>query len=229
MKRFFPDYAKVPVVGRFRYCLELLLKEDLGGKVLLDIGSSNGLLISKLLKSKLKKIYGVEPNESAVIFARKKIKNVTFFKSTAEKVPLKNSKVDIVTLFDVIEHVPPNSEHLVFKEIARVLKKGGVLLLSTPNDNLLTNLMDPAWYFGHRHYNSDTLARMVKREGFKIETIEVRGSLWSSFYMLWFYFSKWVLGKRLPRNSWIERKEDEGYDRPGIFTLFIKAKLVKVN
>lgn len=226
MKRYFTDYSKVPVVGRFRYCLELLLNENLKGKILLDVGSSNGLLTSKLLQHGLKEIYGVEPNKSAVDFARNKISKATFFQSTADKIPLGNSKVDIVTLFDVIEHVPQNSENEVFEEIARVLKKGGVLFLSTPNNNPLTNFLDPAWYFGHRHYTETMLTGLLKKSGFKIEMSEVRGSVWSSIYMLWFYFSKWILGKRLPRNEWFESNEDEGYNKPGIFTLFIKAKLV---
>ncbi len=126
-------------------------------------------------------------------------------------------------MFDVIEHVPVGGEMDALVEAFRVLKKKGVFLLSTPNNSFVTNLLDPAWYLGHRHYKPKYLITMIENAGFKVKTIRVRGSVWSSIYMCWFYFVKWIFGNSLPRNNWLERKEDEGYDRPGVFTIFVEA------
>lgn len=221
----YPSYSSIPVIGRFRWCLELLNSKNLSEKTLLDIGCSTGLLESKLINLKFKKIIALDPSNSAIGFAIKNIKDkrISFLATTAEKLPTKDNSIDLVTIFDVIEHVPVNTENRVFGEIARVLKKDGVVLLTTPNNNFFTNLLDPAWYLGHRHYNPDKLKKMIENSGLIVRKTEVRGSIWSSIYMLWFYVIKWVFGQSLPRWKWIENKEDEGYNKSGIFTLHIEA------
>ena len=49
-----------------------------------------------------------------------------------EKWPLEDNSADIVTHLDLIEHVYPPWQFM-FKEIKRVLKPGGVLIMATPN------------------------------------------------------------------------------------------------
>lgn len=48
-----------------------------------------------------------------------------------EPIPLKDSSFDLAVMLDVIEHVP-KAQYLL-KEISRVLRPSGLLLLSTPN------------------------------------------------------------------------------------------------
>jgi ubiquinone/menaquinone biosynthesis C-methylase UbiE len=127
MQNNFPKNSEVPVVGRFRSCLRLLEKYNLKGKVLLDVGSSTGLLESKLKRRGLKKMIGIEPNKEAVEFARKTVKDAEFHIGTADNLLVKNNTCDIVTMFDVIEHIPENGERDAFFEVKRVLKKGGNL------------------------------------------------------------------------------------------------------
>ncbi len=222
----FPKYNIVPVIGRFRWCLEILKSQTTKNKILVDIGCSTGLMESKLVDLSFKKIIAFDPSNNAVAFAKKNIRNkkIQFTVSTADNIPAKNSLVDLVTIFDVIEHVPKNTEPEVFNEIARVLKKNGKMLLTTPNSDMFTNLLDPAWYLGHRHYDPQNLKGIIEKSGLKVTKIEIRGSIWSSVYMLWFYIMKWIFGKSLPRWQWIEKKEDQGYNEKGIFTLFIEAK-----
>lgn len=223
MKGKFPKHNEVPVIGRFRFCLEQLDNQNLKNKVLVDVGSSTGLMESKLINKRLKKLIGVEPYDEAVKFSKKNIKKVEFYVSTADKLPVKNNSTDVVTMFDVIEHVPKYGEMDAFKEVNRILRKGGVFLLTTPHNNFFTNLLDPAWYLGHRHYKPERMKKMIEKSGLKVKKMDIRGSIWSSIYMLWFYIMKWIFGQKLPRNEWIESKEDEGYNQKGIFTLFIEA------
>ncbi len=49
-----------------------------------------------------------------------------------EPLPLDSDSVDCVCLLDVIEHLPDSPKHLL-REIARVLRPGGVCITSTPN------------------------------------------------------------------------------------------------
>lgn len=226
MKYAFPSYKDVPVKGRLKKCLTTIRKFNLNNKTLVDVGCSNGWLEYQLQKYPLKDVIAIDPNKKAISFAKKNNNKFIFNASPANDIPAKNSSVDIVTMFDVIEHVPKRSELPALKESFRVLKKGGKLLLSTPNCNFLTNLLDPAWYFGHRHYSVNKMLKMLKDSGFRVREIEVVGRLWSIFYMLWFYIEKFFFGKPLPRNKWIEEKDDKDYLKKGFFTLFIIAEKI---
>lgn len=63
---------------------------------------------------------------------------------------------DCVVSFQVIEHIP--NDHLFLKEISRVLKPGGVALISTPNRPL--SLSRNPWHI--REYTSDELTQLGK-------------------------------------------------------------------
>ena len=60
--------------------------------------------------------------------------------------------VVMVSLRSLLEIKLKNTERKALEEIKRVLKKDGNLFISTPANNF-SNFFDPAWYFGHRHYN----------------------------------------------------------------------------
>jgi len=224
MKTKFPIPSSVPLSGRFGACYQMITKYPSKGKVILDVGSSAGTMEYKISNLGFKKIIGIEPNRAAVEFSRKNVSGAEFHVSTADKLPVANGSVDIVSMFDVIEHVPINGEVDAFREVYRVLKKDGVLVLTTPNNNWITNLLDPAWYLGHRHYKPRDLTKLVEKAGLNVRKTEVKGDIWSSIYFIWLYISKWIFGKTLPRNSWIEMKENDGYKSPGIFTLFLEAR-----
>lgn len=220
----FPKYSEVPVKGRLKTCLSLVKKEDLKGKVLVDVGCSSGWLLSKLKRDKLKRAVGVDSYEEAVKFAKQYLSFAEFYVSEASSLPLKNESADFVTMFDVIEHVPKREEPKTLKETMRVLKKGGKLFLSTPNFHPATNLLDPAWYLGHRHYTPEKIKALIEDAGFKRVELETRGGRWSIIYMLWFYITKWILRKPNPRDKYLEEKDDKDHSKPGFFTIFLTAE-----
>jgi ubiquinone/menaquinone biosynthesis C-methylase UbiE len=222
----YPEYDDIPYIGRLKAVIEFVESIPLKGKVLLDVGSSIGLIEHKLQAKGLKKIIGIEPSKDAVKFAKKRLKKVEFYVSNASDLKVKDKSIDIVTMLDVIEHVPANSEPEALKEVSRVLKKGGKFLLTTPNRSLFVNLLDPAWYFGHRHYAPEDIKKLVEAQGMKVRKLKVRGSIWTSIYMVWFYIMKWVFRQSFPRNEWFERIEDKGYKKGKIETVFLMAEKI---
>ena len=83
--------------------------------------------------------------------------------------PFKNSSFNIITLSEVIEHLPVNSEVNALREACRVLSCNGKLFLTTPNMNPLGFWGDPAYFFlGHRHYSLGKLKKILESAGFKI-------------------------------------------------------------
>lgn len=220
----FPGETKIN--GRVRVCLELVKGLKLKDKVLVDIGSSFGWLEKEILDEGLRKIVGIEPNSRALGFAKKNIPNVDFRIGNALETGLPNSFSDIVVLFDVIEHLPKLSEAKALDEIKRILKKGGVLLLSTPYNHFLNNILDPAWYFGHRHYSLGEITGLLERSGFKVDKIEIKGKLFAPIYMLWFYINKWIFANRFKNIAWLDIKYDDCYRGRGLHTIFIEAAKV---
>jgi len=217
-------FPKVDIKGRVRVCLETLAPLDLKGKYVIDIGSSIGWLEKELLKYTPLKLVGVEPDPEAVAHSQRKVRKATFIEAPASKIPISGNTADIVVMFDVLEHVPKKKEILALREANRLLKRGGKLVLSTPNSSFLTNILDFAWYFGHRHYKKEYLKNLLKKAGFRIDKFEVRGGIWFSIYLIWHYFMKWILKKPLARNKFLMDKDDKQFsEKKGIHTIFLVA------
>ena len=109
-----------------------------GGDRLLDAGCAQGDLYN-LTKTKYAEIYGVDIDTNALKEAKRKGYLVTKVDLNRETLPFKDSSFDAVACLDVIEHLM-NPRHLL-KEIYRVLKKEGELVISTPNVQWLYHLL----------------------------------------------------------------------------------------
>lgn len=224
MKKYTLDMA---VSGRVLACLKLFKAYGLKHMTIVDIGSSFGWLEKELLGiNKTIKIIGVEPDKNAVAFSNKEIKGAKFLVGDALRLPIESKFADVATLFDVIEHVPKNTENVALAEVNRILKSEGLLFLSTPNSNFFMNLLDPAFYFGHRHYKLDKLETLLKNNGFKILKSTIKGGFWFSFYLIWLYITKRITGNFLPRNKFLESKEAGEFlsKKTGLHTHFIVAQ-----
>ena len=108
--------------------LNLILKFKRKGK-LLDVGCGNGWFLE--VAKKHFSVTGVEPNNSLSSFTSEKLK-IDVYKNINL---LKKNEYDIITLFDVIEHVNKPMEYL--KRISEKLRKGGIILIYTPNRDSL--------------------------------------------------------------------------------------------
>lgn len=90
---------------------------------------------SRLLseKGRALNVVGVDVSEDAVTYARKKHspKGVKFIVAPGEKSGLATAEYDLVVSFETIEHV--EDADFLIEEFARILKPGGVLICSVPN------------------------------------------------------------------------------------------------
>ncbi len=57
---------------------------------------------------------------------------MSFLVAGAGDLPFPDGSFDTVVMWEVLEHIPPGTEPQAFAEIARVLRPGGRLHLSTP-------------------------------------------------------------------------------------------------
>jgi ubiquinone/menaquinone biosynthesis C-methylase UbiE len=100
-------------------------------KIVLDIASGEGYG-SNLISNVATFTYGVDIDEESIKHANEKYqkKNLIYKLGAADQIPLEDASVDIVVSFETLEHHDRHDE--MFSEIKRVLKPGGILVMSTP-------------------------------------------------------------------------------------------------
>lgn len=107
--------------------------EVIKDKEILDIASGSGYG-SYIMAEGAKKVYGVDIDEESVKYAQRNYKreNIEYKVGSAEEIPLPDNAVDVVVTFETIEHIKNYQKFMA--EIKRVLRPGGVAVVSTPND-----------------------------------------------------------------------------------------------
>jgi len=109
---------------------ELLAGVPLKGKRFLDVGCGLGYF-SQRAANLGAKVIGVDIGKKLIEKAKQRVPKGKFFIASASDLPFKNESFDIVLCTEVIEHV--DNQRKVLSEIFRVLKKGGVFAITTPN------------------------------------------------------------------------------------------------
>jgi SAM-dependent methyltransferase len=104
--------------------------------------------------------------ETAVEVARER--GLKAVRADARALPFESGSVDLVTAFDVLEHI--REDHLVAEEIARVLSPGGHALIAVPCDMALWSAHDDA--VGHvRRYGRESLTVVVEKAGLRVDRV----------------------------------------------------------
>jgi ubiquinone/menaquinone biosynthesis C-methylase UbiE len=117
-----------------------LIKEHLKSKIL-DIGCATGNFLSKIQKiNKNLDLYGIDSSKKMIDIAKSKFKNIKFYNLSAEDIDFPSNYFDIITIIETFHHF--QDQKLVLEKISKILKQGGILLISEPNiDNKIINLL----------------------------------------------------------------------------------------
>jgi SAM-dependent methyltransferase len=112
-------------------------------KDVLDIASGEGYG-SAYLAQVARSVVGFEINADAVAHASESYKysNLRFSVGDARKIDLLSSSVDVAVSFETLEHFYDQEEFL--SEIARVLRPGGLFIISTPEQEVYSTAFSPA-------------------------------------------------------------------------------------
>ena len=145
--------------------LELNLKEY-EGKTLLDIGCANGIFLKYLQNFNIDGL-GIDISRDMVEDAKKH--GLNCISGNYEKL---EGKFDIVTIWDVIEHVTdPNG---LLEKVYSLLKKDGLLLIQTPCTGIISDEFGKDWrnYIVPQHiflFSKDSLLELLEKKGFRVE------------------------------------------------------------
>jgi ubiquinone/menaquinone biosynthesis C-methylase UbiE len=116
-------------VGRRRIFFELLDRELAGrtDATILDVGCGAGGMLEPL--SRYGDVTGVDMQQELVDFCHERgFPNVVL--GDAYELPAPDGSIDLLTLFDTIEHIPDDAR--VLREVRRVLKPGALVFISGP-------------------------------------------------------------------------------------------------
>ena len=78
-------------------------------------------------------VIGIDIADASVQYARRYhgVRSALFVCASAQRLPISDATVDVITSFETIEHVPDDCA--LIEEFHRVLRPGGTLIVSTPN------------------------------------------------------------------------------------------------
>jgi SAM-dependent methyltransferase len=155
-----------------------------GPPLLLDLGCGTGALSRDL--ARWARVVGADQSDLALDLCR--ARGLTrLVQATVERLPLGTATVDAVLALDIFEHVADDVQALA--EAARVLKPGGLLVLSVPAFQHLWSAHDVA-LMHRRRYRLPQVRRSLQAAGLAVEVAS---------YALWFLFPAFVASRLCAR------------------------------
>ncbi|WP_019203922.1 bifunctional 2-polyprenyl-6-hydroxyphenol methylase/3-demethylubiquinol 3-O-methyltransferase UbiG [Tsukamurella sp. 1534] len=144
----------------------LAIVDRYAGRAVFEAGSGEGYGAAMLAAGGAA-VTALDYDESAVAHVRAAYPAVTMLHGNLAELPLEDASMDAVVNFQVIEHLWDQPQFL--REVARVLRPGGELAISTPNRITFSPGRDtPLNPFHTRELNSDELTELLEDAGFAV-------------------------------------------------------------
>jgi SAM-dependent methyltransferase len=157
-----------------RALLTPVLGGEAGGRRILDAGCGTGWNLQDL--AAFGDTYGVDLSPLAVITTRRRGGRVA--QGNLLGLPFAAASFDVVTSFDVLYHAWISDDAQAVRELARVLKPGGLILVKVPALRMLWGAHDEAVHSRHR-YTRGELERLLEGAGLRL----VRSTYANSFLL----------------------------------------------
>ncbi len=172
-------YRQLTDTPSFRYYLkrrtrlmqELLCPRINASTVILDLGSGNGDYLQTLPGRK--KLICLDLSFNALKASRNEAEDTVPLNADVLRLPLQDGCIDAILLFGMLHHAP---DHLaqIFRELARVLRAGGIVLIDEPNGyNLFWFLfmkLNEIDRIGARPLFAHTLKRCARHSGLTLKS-----------------------------------------------------------
>jgi len=153
-----------PTIGdndfRLKKIIEQLVSPDHYRRVL-DVGSGKGKFCRQL-KGRGFEVVGVEPAEKLIQVARELYPDIQFIKASATQLPFPDNSFDAAICVEVLEQIP--DYEMAVREMARVLRPGGLLLVLDNNANSLHPRYLIPTKLWNRFWGEETKWRLYPRD-----------------------------------------------------------------
>lgn len=108
--------------------VRLIERLQSGGR-LLDVGSATGLFLAEMQRTGRWSTFGVEPSDAAASYARKRF-GLEIFQGTLDELPPHAGPFDVVTLWNVLEHL--HAPVSALRRVASLLAPKGWAVVTIP-------------------------------------------------------------------------------------------------
>lgn len=175
----YEDYPadKPNIVKTFEKRLKNIEKLYPGKGKILDLGCATGFFL-EVAENRGWTPYGVEISDYAGDMAKKRFGD-RIFQSVFDRALPNSGFFDIITMWDYIEHIPNPGREL--NRAWQLLKKGGMLVLSTPDADSLTHKIFRDRWMGYKdqehlyYFSGKNLKILLEKTGFEILKSEKTG------------------------------------------------------
>lgn len=139
------------------------------GHEVLEAGCGKGYG-ADLLASVARRVVAVDYDAATVAHVRDRYPRVAVLAANLAALPIPDASIDVVVNFQVIEHLWDQPQFIT--ECLRVLRPGGLLLVSTPNRITFTPGSDvPVNPFHTRELNAAELRELLVDGGFRVQSM----------------------------------------------------------
>jgi SAM-dependent methyltransferase len=159
--------------------IELLKKEYKENKdtKIVDVGCGTGNETLNIYNKLKCTVYGIDPAENMLKKAMGKSDKIEWVKGLAEKIPVGNNSIDIITLFFSIHHFL--DIYQAIKEFHRILKSAGKVFIFTISHNQMKNSLEYHFFPELLKYDIsrvpsiEFIEDIFVKNGFKVKIKEV--------------------------------------------------------
>jgi|SRR6202162_2919425 len=153
------------------------------GRVL-DYGCGPGHLLSHFLKRTILECYGVDSSKESVLKTKNRLGNHANFKEAVAinswSAPYPDGFFDVITLVETVEHLSNDAAAAVLGEIKRLIKPGGIIMITTPFaenlevDSIYCPFCNSEFHkWQHmRSFSKESLASLITGLGLTVEFCE---------------------------------------------------------
>jgi ubiquinone/menaquinone biosynthesis C-methylase UbiE len=134
---------------------------------ILDAGCGTGALLDCLERRSDAEVYGLDFSGQALAYTRQRGHN-HLVQADLTRLPFRDDTFDVITALDVVEHIREDERAL--REVNRVLRPGGVLVVSVPAFRFLWGPHDTALHH-YRRYTTGEMAALMRRSGFRVSKL----------------------------------------------------------
>jgi len=172
---------------RDRYIIDLLKPKK--SDVILDLGCGIGYYC-EFLSNLGVAVFGVDIDQKSIDMAKESYPTINFSVCSANGIPFKADSFDKVLCTEILEHI--KDEDKAIKEIYRVTKPGGLILITVPCfEGIFGSLIKE---IGHsrgcgfekhfrRGYSIGTIKELTDRNGLKLLSYNYSMTLFTELYM----------------------------------------------
>lgn len=130
--------------------------------VIADLGCGVGDILSGV-KTKYSAI-GMDFSFHSLLLAKKVASGIPLINGSLDSLPFRDSCLDVVICLEVLEHL--DDDRLAVREISRILRRGGYLIVSVPSHYYFSDYFDLMGHF--RHYTRSQLVQLLGDAGFTV-------------------------------------------------------------